>query len=153
MSLDSTLLIDVRAKTTEVQLHLVNTGLFTPLDDVNGLKRAATDGCIVTIFPDAGMYDGPNEASIHVNKRLSFACSESGRSKEWTLATIRAVISLLGGVPGDALLLYSGDCPALLRKSGKLVLDKRCGVWHPDTDPSVLPLVTLRYAWGEIPVS
>jgi len=153
MSLDSTLFIEIRAKTSEVQLHLVNTGLFTRLEDVKGLKRAATDGCIVTIFPDAGMHDGPSEAGIKVNMRLFFACTESDKSKAWTLATIRAAVSLFRGVPGDALLLYSGDRPALLRRNGQLILDKRCGVWHPDVEPQVLPLITLPYSWGEIPVT
>ncbi len=153
MSLDSTLWIEIRAQPSQVQLHLLNTGLFTRLDDINGLKRVATDGCIVTIFPDAGMHDGPREAGITVNMRLFFACTESEKSALWTFATIRAVISLLRGLPGDALLLYSGDSPALLRKKGELILDKRCGVWHPDVEPNVLPLITLRYSWGEIPVS
>jgi hypothetical protein len=153
MSLDSTLWIEIRALPSEVQLHLVNTGLFTRLDDVNGLKRAAADGCIVTIFPDAGMSDAPAETGIRANKRLFFACTQSDKSKEWTLATIRAVISLFRGAPGDALLLYSGDSPALLRKGGVLTLDKRCGVWQPGVEPSVLPLITLPYVWGEIPVS
>jgi len=153
MSLDSTLWIEIRAKPAEVQLHLVNTNLFTPLDDVGGFKRVAADGCIVTIFPDVGVHDGPREAGVDVNMRLFFACTESAKSKHWTLATIRAVISLLRGVPGDALLLYSGDSPALLRKRGDVILDKRCGVWRADTEPQVLPFVTLRHTWGEIPVN
>ncbi|MBI1209993.1 MAG: hypothetical protein GC190_00900 [Alphaproteobacteria bacterium] len=145
MSLDSTLFLGIRAAPSEVQLHLVNTGLFTRIDDINGLKRVVADGCIVTIFPDAGMHDDPREAGLQVNMRLSLACTESAKSKAWTLATVRAVVSLLRAMPGDVLLLYSGDTPALMRKHGRLMLDKRCGLWRSDVEPKVLPLVTLQY--------
>ena len=153
MSLDSTLWIGIRAAPAEVQTHLVNTGLFTRLDDVRGLKQVAADGCIVTIFPDAGMHDAPRETGINVNMRLFFSCTESDKSQAWTLATIRAVVSLLRAMPGDVLLLYSGDSPALMRKSGALSLDRRCGLWHPEVEPQVLPLINLRYVWSEIPVT
>ena len=153
MSLDSTLWIEIRARPSEVQLHLLNTGVFARLDNAGTLKRVAADGCIVTIFPDAGKHDGPREAGIDANMRLFFACTSSDRSNAWTLATIRAVISILRGVPGDALLLYSSDSPALLRRNSQLILDKRCGIWQPNVEPQVLPLISLRYVWGEIPVS
>lgn len=152
MSLDSTFWLGVRAQPADVQLHLLNIGIFTPLDDFRGLKRVATEGCVVTIFPDAGMSDAPREAGVNVNMRLFFECTEAPRSKLWTMATVRAVISILRGIPGDALLLYSGDSPALMRKHGKVVLDKRCGLWQPHVEPKVLPLITLQHEWSEIPV-
>jgi hypothetical protein len=152
MSLDSTCWIGVRAAPADVQQHLVNIGLFTRLEDANGLKRVAKDGCIVTIFPDAGRHEGPGQLGLKVNMRLFFACTEAGKSQLWTCATVRSVISLLRGIPGDALLLYSGDSPALMRKAGALTLDNRCGLWHPYVEPQVLPLVTLRHDWREIPV-
>jgi hypothetical protein len=152
MSLDSTYWIGIRAAPADVQQHLLNTGLFTRLDDVNGLKRVAADGCIVTVFPDAGMHEAPGALGLNVNMRLFFACTESSKSQLWTLATVRSVVSLLRGIPGDALLLYSGDSPALMRNGGALILDRRCGLWHPDVEPAALPLITLRYDWGELQV-
>jgi hypothetical protein len=154
MSLDSSFWIDAPGTTpAQVKSLLLKTAYFQPLDDVRDNKRVCSEGCIVAISARRSIRDDLREIEIKPNLHLFFGCSDSEKTKHWTLNTVRAVAALLHAFPGNAYFAYSGDSPALLRRNGKTILDRRCGVWMPEVEPNVLPLIDLPYEWGIIPVT
>ena len=153
MSLDSSFWIDAPEVTpSDAQALLFNTGLFARLSDTQTRKQLAADGCIVTIALPSAPQFMLQDAGISATLHLFFANSDKNETKAWTWNTMRAVMCLLHAYSGDALLLYSSGVPAMLRKGGELILDDRCGLWHPGVEPQVLAMVDLPHRRGVIPL-
>ena len=151
MSLDSSFRIDAPGVTpAAAQALLIDAELFERLDDMRDAKRLFADGCVLSITRPTPPQFELEDLGIRATLHLIFANADKEKTQRWTLATIRAVMHLLHSFSGDALLLYSVGSPALLRKKGKLILDHRCGLWMPNVEPQVLPLVDLDYSWGTI---
>ncbi len=66
---------------------------------------------------------------------------------EGSLNTVRAVDWLIRNVDGDALLLANFDIPVLLRRDGRIWLDRNEEFWSGRE----LELLTFPYDWKELP--
>lgn len=62
-------------------------------------------------------------------------------------AMLQSIVAVLRQDAGDAVLLFSGETPLLLRHEGKLLLDARSGIWTRER----LSLVDLPYALRNLP--
>lgn len=152
MSLDSSLYIDAAIRSADVRDTLLRTGQFAVLpDDARGQTRLAADGVLVVCMasPTPQSLD---EFGIRARTHLYFANTDKEQTWAWTLNSVRAVMAMLHAVRGDALFIYCSDTPALLRRSGAMVLDPSAGLWQPGIEPSVLPLVDLDYRFAPIPM-
>lgn len=145
MSLDSTIWLDTRATVADIEACLLATGHFQRI-----ARGLAADGIAVTIGKPSRYI--PREAGLK-NATLSLFCDclDSERTEPWTLNTVRALVALLHFSNDDLLFVYSSDYPALLRSGGRIVLDRNVGVWRPEVEPKVLPLIDLSYEWSNLP--
>lgn len=154
MSLDSTFWLDAPAATAaSAQQMLLVTAGFERLADDGGHKRLYAEACTVVIVRPTPPQFTLQDVGIDSTLQFFFVNTDKENTAAWTLNTVRAVMTLLHAFPGDALLLYSTGSPALLRKGGSLILDRRCGLWAPDVEPHVLPLVDVPHSWGTIPLA
>ena len=153
LSLDNSIFIQAEATPQDIQRVLKAIGGFQTTDDINGIKGMIAEGVSLGIFfPPLG--DGPaRDAGISINFDLFFDNSDSAFLFEWTLNTVRAVVALLHAFPGDLLFMYCSDWPALLRKDGRIILDRDADLWDEGVEPDVLSLIDLPYEWGHIPRS
>ena len=145
MSLDSTIWLDTPATAAEIEACLLATGHFERI-----ARGLAADGVAITIGKPSRYI--PREAGLNsATLNLFCDCLDSERTSPWTLNTVRALVALLHLSSEDLLFVYSSDYPALLRTGGRIVLDKNVGVWRPEVEPKVLPLIDLPYDWGSLP--
>jgi len=132
MSLEATFWIDSALKPAELQQLLVRTG-FAALPQERKFLSAGSDGILMLISQNLSASDYLEEAGIAANLQVHFICTDKEASKTWTENVFRAVGALLREQEGDALLIYAPDYPALLRKSGELILDERRSFWSVET--------------------
>lgn len=151
MSLDSTLYVQAATSMEGVMRTLAMTAGF--LHAPGEVDEMAADGLWMSIEPLRPEDPRPIQAAVVCNFDLFFNCSHSSRTYDWTLNTVRAVMALLHAYPGDALFMYCSDYPALLRKDGRIILDRNAGLWDEGVEPDVLSLVDLPYTFGTIPVT
>ncbi len=152
MSLDSTFWMDIAAAPDAVLALLVERCGYERPAKFTKHPQLYADGVILSLFAPPLSREMPKAAGIGATQQFLFACTDSDLSKAWTLKTFRAVSALLNAYPGDALLRYSSDLPALLRKDGRIVLDARCGLWNRDVEPQVLPLIPQPHVFALIPI-
>lgn len=152
MSLDSTFWIDTRETPARVQAILAESGHFAIGPDIKIGKQVFADGAIVAISRARLFADQRAALGIDPQLQLYFGCADNSKTAAWTTNTVIGVTTLLRLMPGDALFVYSSQSPALLRKGGRLILDRRAGLWGEGVVPRVLPLVDLPYEFGEIPL-
>jgi hypothetical protein len=153
MSLDSTLLIDTDASPVLVQELLSRTGVFQMAGELGGAKLLRAEGVLIHVYvPPMGDVE-LQQAEIDAALEMFFDNTDNRLTYEWTLNPVRAVMALLHAYPGDALFMYCSDSPALLRKGGRIILDRRAGLWDEGVEPNVLALVNLPYTFGTIPVT
>ena len=153
MSLDSSFWLDADLRPEGAQAILVGAGIFERGDSYRHGLRMFADGTILAVSPERSAFGPFQEAGIAPTLHFFFANSDNEKTRAWTENTVRAVVALLDSVAGDALLLYCSDSPALLRKDGKIVLDRRCGLWQSGVEPEVLSLIAPPYEFGIIPVT
>lgn len=149
MALNSSLWIDADETPRSVCREVLKqTGLSRSPDGRD--NRLVGDGLAITVSSPAFEDGFVSGFGIDSHLRVWFSCLDKARSAQWTLNTVRSVVHLLKTYPrADALFLYSSDTPALLRKSGQLVLYRTAGLWAPGVEPSVLPLIEPGYEWAD----
>ena len=103
------------------------------------------------IRPDNGVF---------AKRVLTFSAQDYMQLTEWQSESLRAMLTILKAYPeADAYLVqYDAELPALLRKSGRLVLSEQLtadGIWDPARPH--LALVDLPYTieplgpWDDVP--
>jgi hypothetical protein len=81
--------------------------------------------------------------TLHVGFRLDKDRADAGR-----IGVIETTLGLLKELPGDAVLLFDGENPLLLRVAGRLTLNADHGVWEPGR--GLLGRVDVPYEMGSI---
>jgi hypothetical protein len=64
--------------------------------------------------------------SVCVSFRLDKEAIEAG-----VITILRVTMAILGRTTGDAVLLFNGEHPVLLRSAGQLLLNNSRGFWTP----------------------
>jgi acetaldehyde dehydrogenase (acetylating) len=151
MALDSIFMIDVSDTPEAVSKILLDTGLFARGNDYNGRMVVTGPESSISIYAPPISQHALDQAGITATVSLFIANTDHRQSHEWTRNSVRAVTALLRAYSGDALFLYCTDSPALMRKDGRIILDRRAGLWDEGVEPDVLSLVDLPFEWGAIP--
>lgn len=151
MSLACSFYFDTPVGPSEIRACLAATGLFVP-GHGRDAERLFAPGVCVSVMPERFRNDYLRATSIDAHLNVYFANSDKTNTGGWTRNTVNAVTALLDAYPGDALLMYCSDSPALMRKAGRLTLDPRAGLWMPEIEPEVLSLMKQPYRFERIPI-
>ena len=152
MSLVNRFYIDTARSRADVQETLLKLPHFVYEADFEHLKSLRAPGLFINIYNLDFERGVTRQAGIEARIGVSFNRSGVNAADTWEESTVRAVLALLHACSGDALLMYCSDTPVLLRKDGKLILDKRTDLWEL-VGNDLLGLVDLPYEFGVIPVS
>jgi hypothetical protein len=153
MGLDASFMIEAEGAPAALKQVLLRTDYFESAEDIDGDKVVRATGVRISIYTPPIRTGVLEEAGVRANLALYLANSDNRFTYEWKLNSVRAVMALLHAYPGDALFMYCSDSPALLRKDGRVILDKRAGLWDEGEEPQVLSLVDLPYTFGTIAVT
>ncbi len=150
MSLDSNIFLDADASPEDIRRVLRRTGHFEDRHEFDDLTQMTAEGVILGIHPPPSKYNEAFDAGINANLDLFITCTDHEFSAAWDLNGIRATVALLHEFRGDLLFVYL-DIPALMRKGGRIILDRRASIWEDGVEPNVLSLIDLPYEFGTIP--
>jgi hypothetical protein len=153
MSLDSVLYLAGAGMPAQMEAALLREGLFEAAEPYKTVRRVAADAIVVSLFTHTAPFDIYEEIGIKPKLIALFSCTNKERSGVWTSMMVRGLVTLLDAFEDDALFLHAPDKPALMRKASVVTIDPRCGLWGHDVEPQVLPLLTMPYAFGIIPIT
>lgn len=151
MSLDSNFMIDTRASPEEIRTLLLETGFFERGEDFNDRKVLEAPGLSASIYSPPIRINALRQAGISASVSIQLTNVNHLLTYDWTRNSVRAVVVLLHAYRGDALFLYCTDSAALMRRGGRIILNRRAGIWEDGVEPNVLSLIDLPYEWGDIP--
>ncbi|MBL8548944.1 MAG: hypothetical protein JNJ73_03085 [Hyphomonadaceae bacterium] len=148
MSLDNKVFLQTEASPEELQQVLLRA---TPLhmgEEFNGIKHLTSDAASVGILTRLPHDDRASKCGVEAELYLHIS---SGRDhREWERLCGFVVAALLHAYEGDLLYIHLG-CPALRRKDGRVVLDRKAGIWEPGVEPDQLSMIDMPYEFGELP--
>ena len=130
----------------------MRSGLFETAEPYKTVRKVAADAIVISLFTHNAPFELFEEVDIKPRRVALFSCTDKEKSGVWTSMTVRGLVILLAAFEGDALFLHAPDKPALMRKGNAITIDPRCGLWGADVRPQVLPLITMPYAFGIIPI-
>ena len=107
------------------------------------------DGLMIETYPDKSLGGVEEAFGFHPTVRvdLELARGNAPGFPEGELNTVRTVDWLINHIEGDAVFLANGDAPVLLRRNGKVWLDRKDWFWREQD----LKLLTFPYEWKELP--
>lgn len=152
MSSHSKIWIETQATARDVQRILRQTGHFEDLVEFADLVQSSAEGTTLFIDAPSRVDDSARQVGIDADLHLFTSCTDYTLARFWTLNTVRATVALLHEFRGDLLFVYL-DIPALMRKGGRIILDRRASLWDEGVEPNVLSLIDLPYEWETIPVA
>ncbi len=113
-------------------------------------KETAGPGFLVGAGPMGKQSKSMLEEILHISPDVDLRFWLDALGDRYTAQTLmlRSILSVLGQIPGDAVLTFIGETVLLLRRGGQLYLDAGTGVWTPER----LELVKLPYGMKNFPV-
>lgn len=153
MSLDSVLYLAASPSPADMEAALLRGGLFETSEPYKTVRKVAAEAIVISLFTHNAPFPIFDEIGFKPQRVALFSCTEKEKSAVWTTMTVRGLVTLLRAFEGDALFLHAPDKPALMRKGATITIDPRCGLWGPQVEPRVLPLIDLPHTWGIIPIT
>jgi len=139
-------------------LRYKNERLLEPLLELPGFRGSGGQGQgpglffgVYNVSPDRRellLDDYGIDSRIDVGFRVDLSAYDDERGYLGNRTVITAALAVLKAVPCNAILLYNGESPLMLRREGKLWLNRASGWW---TSKERLDLVDLPYAMKDLP--
>ena len=152
MSIDNDLYLAVAASLDDVKAVLLNA---LDVEDVpdsetadgEPMKRLNSETTLIFILESSGWCDCTERLGIVPTIDVSFIYHNYTDLEPFSRNTIIGTMALLHAFEGDAMLYFDTDLPALVRRSGELVLLNQHRGWNDRYDPPTLTHVDLPYTW------
>ena len=150
MSLDSLIFLETDVSLADVQALLERQTPFVFAEEVNQYTIMTAESSVLAMRPADPNERWINELAIRPNMRMTNTCTNRS-SIAWELNTMRVVMALLHAYPGDLMFVYFSIAP-VMRKDGRIVLERDTDFWEARGGPEMLALIDLPYEWGHNPM-
>ena len=151
MSLDNLIFMETDASVADIQRLLEQRTSFVFAEEVNQFKIMVAEASVLAIRSANPNEVWIREFAIRPNLRMTNTYANHTSSALWKLETMRIVMALLHAYPGDLMFIYF-DLALVMRKDGRIVLERDIDVWTAGGGPEMLALMDLPYEWGHNPM-